>query len=161
MRIGKAHLASPHRQTYLVAPRDRIYTPPPKNPGQTRWKSQFDLKFWHRAQDVCDPLCRSNRIEVSVWICLPLQSPMFADPFERQFRMRTGSARRCRNSSVRSSRNCVVCDCDQMVSFAENSPVAEEITFSRPDMDTSIVVSADSITRWQAGSYEILHLAAE
>lgn len=36
--------------------------------------------------------------------------------------------------------------------------VAEDITFARPDMDQSIFVSADSITRWQAGSYEVLHL---
>ncbi len=35
---------------------------------------------------------------------------------------------------------------------------AEEITFARPDLDNSISVSADQITRWQVGHYEVLHL---
>jgi lipopolysaccharide export system protein LptA len=39
-----------------------------------------------------------------------------------------------------------------------NNLIAEDITFARPDIDSSIAVSADTVTRWQVGHYEVLHL---
>jgi hypothetical protein len=34
----------------------------------------------------------------------------------------------------------------------------QDISFSRPDADSSISVAADAISRWQVGHYEVLHL---
>jgi lipopolysaccharide export system protein LptA len=35
---------------------------------------------------------------------------------------------------------------------------AEEITFARPDTSSPITISADKVSRWQEGKYEVLHL---
>ena len=142
--------------TYLVAPGDPIYTPPPKirvkldeNPNLI---SSFGI-----VRRTC-AIRLSLQLIASFSLDLPSTSiPMVADSFELKFRMRTGPRARSAHAGA-IAKFVFALAVVGMSYFFGKFAVAEEITFSRPDIDTSILVAADSITRWQSGSYEVLYL---
>ena len=45
--------------------------------------------------------------------------------------------------------------------MVQGSAVSQSINFAKPDADTPIAISADSVSRWHSGIYEVFHLRGD